>query len=217
MKIHEKEELLFGEWELSVPGLVKDGIVSENEYNKAKYKIVYILKEVNGGKNWDLRDFLSDEKGGRPDTWDNISRWTKGILNIEKEIEWNDLKKDNEKRRIDYLKKICAMNLKKTSGKDTSNKHEIELASKRDSDFLKRQYELYQPDITVCCGTASDFFDTIYSDNKREWLQTSRGINYEKDNGRIIIDYAHPASRTKPCLLYYGLMDAVREILSIKL
>ncbi len=31
--------------------------------------------------------------------------------------------------------------------------------------------------------------------------------------GRVIIDYSHPEARVKDCQLYYGLVDAVREIL----
>lgn len=36
------------------------------------------MKEVNGGKDWDLRKFLYD--GGRSQTWDNIARWTQDNL-----------------------------------------------------------------------------------------------------------------------------------------
>ena len=50
----------------------------------ARYKIVYILKRRNGGKSWDLRDFVYE--GGRPQTWDNIARWTEGIPVLGKRI-----------------------------------------------------------------------------------------------------------------------------------
>ena len=32
-----------------------------------------LLKEVNGGEDWDLREFLRE--GGRKQTWDNVTRW----------------------------------------------------------------------------------------------------------------------------------------------
>ena len=46
------------------------------------------------------------------------------------------------------------------------------------------------------------------------WKMTTRGIWYVKEpNGRIVIAYSHPEARVKDCILYYGLIDAVREIL----
>ena len=43
---------------------------------------------------------------------------------------------------------------------------------------------------------------------------TTRGIWYFREaSGRIVISYAHPEARVKDCLLYYGLVDAVREVM----
>lgn len=52
---------------------------------------------------------------------ENIARWTEGILSWEKEFPWSEMKMDNEQRRLRELKKIAAVNLKKTSGGHTSN------------------------------------------------------------------------------------------------
>ena len=92
MRVEEliaKEEALLSEWEEYCPGMVKDGLVDAEFYLNSKYKILFLLKEVNGGKDWDLRGFL--RAGGRKQTWNNVARWTKGINNIEKEISWKDL------------------------------------------------------------------------------------------------------------------------------
>lgn len=55
-----------------------------------------MLKEVNGGSGWSLCDHLRG--GGREQehdvTWDNIARWTEGILNLPYEIPWLELEKD---------------------------------------------------------------------------------------------------------------------------
>ena len=80
--IRKMEDELFVEWKQQLSGLVRDGIVDESEYNNAKRKIVYVLKEVNSDDSTlDLRDFVAE--GGRWQTWDNIARWTQGILDIE--------------------------------------------------------------------------------------------------------------------------------------
>lgn len=114
MSIKEREELLFQKLREKDPDIVADGVICEQLFLNARYKIVYILKEVNGGKSWDLRDFVYE--GGRPQTWDNIARWTEGILSWEKEFPWSEMEMDNEQRRLGELKKIAAVNLKKTSG-----------------------------------------------------------------------------------------------------
>lgn len=67
MSIKEREELLFQKLREKDPDIVADGVICEQEFLNARYKIVYILKEVNGGKSWDLRDFVYE--GGRPQTF----------------------------------------------------------------------------------------------------------------------------------------------------
>lgn len=111
MDIKVEEDLLFEKLRISLPEAVCDGVVDEKSFFFARYRIVYILKEVNGGESWDLRKFLYD--GGRPQTWDNIARWSKGIFSWEKEFYWEELQENNEKRRREQLKKIAAINLKK--------------------------------------------------------------------------------------------------------
>ena len=63
MTIKEKEKIIFDKLRKENISIVKDGIVDENQYLSSKYKILYVMKEVNGGKDWDLRKFLYD--GGR--------------------------------------------------------------------------------------------------------------------------------------------------------
>ncbi|QIB69512.1 hypothetical protein Ami103574_09300 [Aminipila butyrica] len=210
MSIREQEDMLFKTMKAVEPKLVTDGVVEESSYLLAKYKIVFVLKEVNGGENWDLREFLRG--GGRSQTWDNVARWTEGLLNLEQNIQWEDLEQNNEQRRNTYLKKICALNLKKTSGSYTADHKIVALAAQTGRNYLKQQFSFYNADIVVCCGTEKPFLECIYEDSHIEWKRTSRGIWYTVTD-RIIIAFAHPASRTKDCFLYYALIDAVREIL----
>ena len=206
-----KEEVLLSEWEEDCPGMVKDGLVDAEFYLNSKYKILFLLKEVNGGKDWDLRGFL--RAGGRKQTWNNVARWTKGINNIEKEISWKELEDISDNERIELLRYIAVVNLKKTSGSHTSIAEEINTAAKRNANRLKDQISLYAPNIIICGGTEGQYFGEI-AGYKPEWKCTSRGIWYVvEDEKRIVISYSHPEARVKDCLLYYGIVDAVREIL----
>lgn len=147
MTIKEKENILFDKLSKENPAIVEDGVIDENEYLSSKYKILYVMKEVNSSEAWDLREFLYD--GGRSQTWDNVARWTQGILNLDKEYSWEELLKDNEKRRETYLKKIGSINLKKTGGGHTSVEKEISKAAWENEEIIKKQIELYNPDIII--------------------------------------------------------------------
>lgn len=88
--MREQEKVLFAEWKFKRPKLITDGVINEKKYNDSTLKVLYILKEVNGGENWDLREFL--EKGGQAKTWNNIARWQYGIRNQQREISWSEVK-----------------------------------------------------------------------------------------------------------------------------
>lgn len=210
MSIACEEEKLFKELRRGNPDIVEDGIVDEHEYLSAKYQIVYVLKEVNGGSKWNLKEFLYS--GGRRQTWDNIARWTEAILNVDEPRTWQYWENACEARRQTYLKKIGAVNLKKTSGGHTAKGQEIFHAAIDNSNFLQKQLRLYQPDFIICCGTIDAFVASNYSDVNLQWKMTSRGIWYFNDGHTIVISFSHPEARVKDCVLHYALVDAVKEI-----
>ena len=193
MEIIERQNSLFEKWKIEREGFIADGVVDEEAYLSSKPRVVYLLKEVNGGQDWSLTDYIS--AGGRAHTWNNIARW---------QYNW----------RKERLQSICAVNVKKTSGGCTSKKDELVETAFQDRKFLKEQIEIYNPDIIICCGTSYLYFDYIY-EIRAEWKMTNRGIRFIKDKSKVIVSYLHPEARVRDSMLYYGLMDAVKEILSI--
>lgn len=120
MSIKERESELFHKWENNRVGFVTDGVVSEQDYLNSKIKLCFVLKEVNDehGGGWDLREFI--RTGSRSQTWNNVTRWVKSINNGNDDIPWANLESISEKQRIDTLRTICAMNLKKSPGTHTT-------------------------------------------------------------------------------------------------
>lgn len=211
VSLREKETQLLNEWAAGCDGFIQDGIVNAEQYLASEIRLLFLLKEVNGGSDWDLRDFLRN--GGRKQTWENIARWTLGIRDFRHDLPWERLHEISEEQRKDILQSICAVNVKKTAGSHTANEKMVSNAALRDSDFLKRQIELYAPDMVICCGTEKNYWHDVMKITPA-WKMTVRGIWYfHEPNGRIVISYAHPEARVKDCLLYYGLVDAVREIM----
>ena len=214
MTIVANENFLFQSWRVDRPGLVDDGVVSEQDYLASSPSIVVILKEPNDpeGGGWDLRKFLLD--GSRPQTWDNVARWVHGIRNRGQADDWPNQYEEISKRfRIEILRSICAINLKKSPGTHTTEMASLDRIAKEDAVRIQAQYAIYDPDLTICGGTG-DLFRTVVGHESFEWSQTRRGIWwYQRAPGKIVIAYPHPEARVQNSILHYGLIDAVNELL----
>jgi hypothetical protein len=215
-----KEKELFDEWRIKTSNLSEDGLIDYTSYINSKLKILYLLKEVNSEEGFNLKDFV--KQGGRTQTWDNIARWTYGILNHDKNFEWDEIEKiKNKDLRREWLKFIGVMNIKKTPGGHTANSKALWKGSSQGKDFLQRQFDLYyenketRPDIIIACGTeTSNFFHEIVPfATDKYWLHTKRGVPYyEFETDNYFVKYAHPEARVSDNLLFYGLIDAIREL-----
>lgn len=212
MTISEQESVLFNDWKGKREGFVFDGVVSELDYLKSEIKLCFVLKEVNdlGGGGWDLREFI--DGGARWQTWDNVSRWVTCIRDINSNTKWSELENIDDDYRKDILRSICAFNLKKSPGSHTTERASFNAVVSEDKDYIKKQYDLYNPDITVCCGTGWDLRWALGL-NDCEVFETSRGIKWfmNKQNKPVFI-YAHPAARVQDSLIVYGLIDTIREV-----
>jgi hypothetical protein len=212
MSINEKEERLFKQWKEKREGFVRDGVVSETDYLLSRPKIAFILKEVNdqGGGDWDLRKFICE--GGRSQTWDNIARWVHGIRNLNSIPDWDFYSKITNEFRVETLKSICSFNLKKTPGTHTTDHASLDAVANEDKYYIREQYSIYEPDLTICAGTG-DLFKWVVGHESKEWRKTKRGIWwYERDANKYVVSFAHPEARVSSSLLVYGLLDAVHEI-----
>lgn len=213
-----EEKLLFDEWKKDKVNFIEDGLVNEQEYSNSKKKVLYILKEVNGGKNvnkkWSLLAFL--KKGGRSQTWNNISIWQFGIQTIKQSHKWSDLVKlKNKKFRISQLESIAAINLKKEPGGNTAKMNIIWDYAWNDRELLKRQIKIYNPDIIVCCGVGEIVKKFELVEKFNNWEMSKYGIEYfkTKDN-KIIINYCHPEARIDSNYKYFPLIFTLQDILN---
>ena len=113
-------------------------------------------------------------------------------------------------RRREMLRAIAVINLQKSLHIENPKKN-----SAVNKEYWNQQFALYEADIIVCCGT--DVKHTLHRlvDILRnpKWQVTSRGVSYhEYLPNKHLIAYVHPEARVTKNLLYYGLVDAVREI-----
>ena len=213
MVIAQAEDALFTQWRLSRPDFVADGVIDEASFLASQPRVVFLLKEVNdtsGIGRWDLRDYVRGSARGR--TWDNIARWTHILRNRGLDTPWRRVLAIQHSERADLLHSIAVVNLKKSPGKYVAVEPAIYQAAVTDRDLLRTQVAIYDPDVIVWCGTDG----SSLLGEPCEWHQTQRGVNYcRSPRGKIAIRYSHPSARVADPLLYYGLCDAVREILAV--
>ncbi|WP_411975548.1 hypothetical protein [Sulfitobacter faviae] len=211
--IRDAENALFEEWRTHSPKMVTDGAANADIYAQSDIRILLVLKEVNdpGGGGWDLRKFIRN--GGRSQTWNNVSRWVRGIRAMPQDLTWDELEPVSTDDRRDLLASIAAINLKKEPGGHTSVAAEIADAASARRSLLRRQFSIYEPDLVICCGTASWAVSALLDEPKAHWQRTTRGVRYcRTGDGATVIDFSHPEARCPNPFIVYGLLDAVREI-----
>ena len=195
-ELKKSENSLLDLWASSMEGFVRDGIVDYDLYCGAPIRLLFVLKEVNGKSVTDLRKILRD--GNRKQTWNVVARWVEGIFNLEKDFSWDELNQNDEERRKKMLKYICAVNMKKTSGKDVSDNSAVFESAINNREMLKKQIELYKPDFVICCGT--DYAYTKVMETKPQRKSTKHGIwYYTEPSGTVVVAFSHPEA-----MLMYG-------------
>lgn len=138
--------------------LVPDGIIDEDQFTQAKYKILWVLKEPYGEGGFSYSDYIKDSfKFGEPyptsgQMWHKITYTNYGILNGF--MKWSDmgaLKEDNN--IFNALKSSALINLKKIVGGTTSLPDVIREAYEKSKQIIHEQIKIINPDIIICGGT----------------------------------------------------------------
>lgn len=149
--VKEREARLFERWraERGYSCFMTDGVFDEETWSRQRLKITFILKEANWpGGNQDLCQYLlKDSSRNAWSTWNNIARWTAALLQGEEYPEHI-----SQEMRVEYLRKISFLNLKKVGGGSSTDHDELRKYARADALYIREQLLLYCPDIIICCG-----------------------------------------------------------------
>jgi len=173
-----------------------DGIISPDDYSRARLKILFVLKETNdyGG---DLREWC--QRPGRPkgQTWCNLARWASGLLNGFPAYEEVDHIKRGEVRAV--LRSVAVLNLKKLTGGSSTDMDALHEAACRDQRFIREEVSIINPDVLVCCGVRAPMVWLYGLETERFAQVPVRNSFYEvrgaraEDGGRVFLFTRHPA------------------------
>ena len=188
----------------------KDGIVDESEYGNGMPKIVYLLKDANVEKadEADICKNLIDTINGINNfgkMWKVICMWSRIAENPDcRFTDCCDDKFDVDDSIREYLKKIAVVNLSKEHGKGINDQDELSVklakSVERYYHFTKREIDIIDPDIVICCGT---YHYVLGSYNVKDKVLPSGARCFEAD-GKLFVEMYHPASYISyPALFAY--------------
>ncbi len=203
MNLREKENQLFEEWSKGKVNFAKDG--AGKNFESQKTKLIFVGKETNDTKDtFDWREYLDDgvfhHKSGKPfATFYNIYRWSKFLLDGPMDFKEYKAKERNKGKRIDVFSRIAFVNIKKESGKSSSNTDEIIKVGKEDKEYLSKQLDLYlnNNDVKILFLLGNGVYTPIkeiikdkYKLIEREHLNKSRFIEMY-DNNLFVVRFYH--------------------------
>jgi hypothetical protein len=182
---------------------IADGIINIQEYAKAKFKILWILKEpwdeTDGeepaGGGWNNADALNKKMSGKEfgsdsKTYFPIIYTAHGILNNF--CLWNDMDDADKSTEVfNALKSIAVINVKKTPGFKNTPKVNLANAYNQYRELLLAQINIYNPDIIIGGSTMHLFYEDLAIDKTK--LVQNKSLTYYQTENRIYIDAYHPS------------------------
>jgi hypothetical protein len=205
---------------------IADGIINVHEYAKAKYKILWILKEpwdetdgeTPAGGGWNNAYALNQKMSGKEfgsdsKTYFPIIYTAFGILNNY--CLWNDMEDADKSLEVfNALKSIAVINVKKTPGFKNTPKINLTTAYSQYRELLLKQIEVYNPDIIIGGSTLNLFYEDLLVDKTK--LTHNKSINFYQTEDRIYIDAYHPSQWAQVDRAEYcdDIILTVKELMS---
>ena len=190
---------------------IRDGVVCPELWFAQRTRPLFLLKEAyNGDHDWNLvsDQLLTNESASK--IWRRVAHWAYALLNTTAgEIAPYNPELKVSRYGNEYLRRIAAVNIKKSDGKNSSNMDEVRGYAWFDAERLWRQLSLCDPTVIVCGYTSSalDIISERMTGKKvRETDNNSLYYTMELNGHKVLVlDYWHPANQFPEQLNYYGL------------
>ncbi len=177
--------------------ICEDGIIDEELYNKAKYKILWILKEPS--TNFSVKWFKGKENCFTKNKWRTfkpVAECAHKLLHDEFTTQKTKLSKT--------IQEIAIINIKQTPGKKTSKNKELESVYKKNKDDILSKIHTINPDIIIFGNTMKFIKDDIGLEECKNTGLTfpqkykgSKNHEYYMNIDKLWISAYHPNRRIK--------------------
>ena len=158
-----------------------DGVINEKIWDRQKTKVLYILRESNG-QNTEEGYFWFKEMIEKGQITKNIFKRINSMQNI-----LNKTENDNRLNEVAYI------NVNKRGGGSSVNWKRMIKYTKEYKEFIRREIEIINPEIIVCCGTYWLILNYIY-DKKQKYAKPENEYYYELGNVKVY-NMWHPSAR----------------------
>ncbi len=170
----------------------------ENLWKESAVRILFLLKEPNGKEGEDYKEW--DWAKGSEIFGNTLAYWLEGIMKCSADYfpQYADLS-----TRKDILQKfpLAIMNLKKVAGDSSASWEEIWHYAEQDADFLKRQIQILNPNVIVCCGSndCGDNYRKVISIAEeilfpeKHFDKVNLWCHFCKESNLLLIDSYHPS------------------------
>jgi hypothetical protein len=198
MSRNEQLNELFSRWKAALGSegdhFTADGIVDEVEFNKQQLRILFLGKEANGG-GWDFRVKWSEDPNWRHAQ--QVKKRAVGILDDFPPFE------EVTTSKVNHLRRIACMNVKKTPGGASSLLVEIEREVRRHSGFIREQVAIIDPDVIIGGLSWWHLWPLIVGTEPDKKLAENLWV-FRWGRAKVI-DFHHPSSRFPHAMLYAHL------------
>jgi hypothetical protein len=187
---------------------IGDGIIDIQRWEKADRKIMFLLKEAYGGYG-DLCSLIREEwKGPKYKIWWTTSYWLYALRKASAKFIAPFPKEQKQfEECVEYLLSSAVVNIKKSDGKTSSTKDDLDKYVREDVDMLKEQITLINPGI-ILCGYTFDHFCKIWPGKVTPLGNTELVF---RAGPHVVINWWHPANQYPNDLCYYALCAVVQE------
>lgn len=196
-------------------------------------KVLFIIKDQyqdanNENNRWDedIRDWLvwSDEKNthrgednlnlkpvdGRANIFRQLGRWLYGVNCIRTEGRFVPYEEITDNVIKNYIKNnpMAIMEAKKQPGGSKLDEKVLRKYLERDKDFIKKEIELLNPDIIICCDGPGTIYKNLLRLFDEKNNDSKHCIGKIREHTLVINTY-HPSARGKK-KSYYQVIQSLR-------
>jgi len=220
---------LFERWEESLLDdqkklFCKDGLVLkygkpdtfvDDEWEKSKRRIVFLLKDKNTPDGDDIRRWLIDEKNGafcrnlsggnvgKTGFLPNIARILYGLTEGDCQGFSEIKNKKSEIKSVWNTYPFALIEAKKIAGYSSVSSEQVRNALTIDEKFLKEELDILNPNIIICCDAEDSQFEFI----TQKYLSGEQPIIYDYRypfwDEKEQVNFYNPSITWHCCLWYY--------------
>ena len=194
-----QHEQLMNEWYLKYRDIESDtvkftwdGPSKWEKWINTTPKLLFLAKEARGEYEPSITPDNINNSFGK-----NIARWNYVIKSFfkQKGFELNYPSDNLFSKPSETFDEIAIVEVKKLDENNgISDDNKIQDFAKKDKSFLRKQIDIINPDIILCCNTETSY-DIIYDDVEFEQLcDKNDGCCCWKFDNRLVIEFWHPSN-----------------------